>query len=306
MKRKSAILAVLLNYISIGLGQIYAGRFRRGVRFIAVSLILCLAAFTLIISRSALSVYLLYGLFVIVLAFATFVLLDAYRCARRFNIDNDTVKNRFNSAYIVLILIFIVIDIVINPFDLSDFIIERYVQLFKVPSAAMEPAIIPGDFIVVEKRGYKNKIPERGEITVFVYPSDTTKSFLKRCVAVPGDTLEMRDRVLYINSVSQNEPYVHHIDSVVRRDENRFYGVQKFFWQNEYLVDDLTKQPGNNYRPTRDNFGPLIVPESKYFCLGDNREYSADSRFWGFVHKRLTIGRPLKIYWPPGRVRLIE
>jgi len=192
------------------------------------------------------------------------------------------------------------------------------VQAFKIPTGSMEGTLLVGDYLLVNKMVYGAKTPRkvpllnlklptirlpgldnprRCDIVVFEYPKDRDMDFVKRCVAVGGDTVEMRDKVLYINSVPQNEPYVQQIDPVVRRDENRFHSTQNFFWQNEYLVDELAKQPGNNYRPTRDNFGPLIVPEGKYFCLGDNRDYSSDSRFWGFVDEELIKGRPLILYY---------
>ena len=192
------------------------------------------------------------------------------------------------------------------------------VQAFKIPTGSMESTLLVGDYLLVNKMVYGAKTPrkvplldvklpiirfpgidhpQRGDIVVFEYPKDRDMDFVKRCVAVGGDTVEMRDKVLYINSVPQNEPYVQQIDPVVRRDENRFHSFQSYLWQNEYLVDELAKRPGNNYRPTRDNFGPLIVPEGNYFCLGDNRDYSSDSRYWGFVDEGLIKGRPLILYY---------
>ena len=191
------------------------------------------------------------------------------------------------------------------------------VQAFKIPTGSMENTLLVGDYLLVNKMVYGAKTPRklplvdlelptirlpgfddprRGDIVVFEYPKDRDLDFVKRCVAVGGDTVEMRDKVLYVNSVPQPEPYVQQVDPSIRRDENRFYNAENFFWQNEYLVDGL-EFSGMNYRPTRDNFGPLVVPEGKYFCLGDNRDYSSDSRFWGFVDEELIKGRPLILYY---------
>ncbi|MFC1613672.1 signal peptidase I [Gemmatimonadota bacterium] len=191
------------------------------------------------------------------------------------------------------------------------------VQAFKIPTGSMEKTLLVGDYLLVNKMVYGAKTPrklplldlelpiiqfpgfdtpQRGDIVVFEYPKDRDMDFVKRCVAVSGDTVEMRDKVLYINSIPQSENYIQQIDPTIRRDENRFYGSNKFAWQVEYLVDELRQHP-QEYRPTRDNFGPLVIPQGKYFCLGDNRDYSSDSRFWGFVDQVLIKGRPMLLYF---------
>ncbi|MBN2289699.1 MAG: signal peptidase I [Candidatus Glassbacteria bacterium] len=192
------------------------------------------------------------------------------------------------------------------------------VQAFTIPTGSMERTLLVGDYLLVNKMVYGAKTPRklpllalelpilrlpgletprRGEIVVFEYPKDRDMDFVKRCVAVGSDTVEMRDKVLYINSIPQSEPYIQQVDPTIRRDENRFYSIDSFAWQKEYLVPEALFRLDGEYRPTRDNFGPLVVPEGKYFCLGDNRDYSNDSRFWGFVDERLIKGRPLILYY---------
>jgi len=193
-------------------------------------------------------------------------------------------------------------------------------QAYHVPSGSMERTLLPGDFLLVNKAvfgsaspsrvpltqvklpsfrlpGYER--PERGDVLVFEFPLDRTQEYVKRCVAVGGDTVAMRDKVLYINGVRQEEPYAQHVDPEVRRERNRLFEPNKFSWQLDYIVEGL--EPDSSYdprqHPTRDNFGPLVVPAGKFFCLGDNRDTSSDSRFWGFVDRELIKGRPLILYF---------
>lgn len=200
------------------------------------------------------------------------------------------------------------------------FVVRPFIlQAYHVPTGSMENTLMTGDFLLVNKAafggcsprhlpffdveiprfrlpGYEE--PSRGDILVFEYPYDRSQDFVKRCVALGGDTVEMRDKVLYVNGVRQEEPFARHADNRVRRDFNRLYDANIFAWQFDYLIgDDKREAARSEYRPTRDNFGPLIVPAGKYFCLGDNRDSSSDSRFWGFVDREMIRGRPLMLYF---------
>ena len=192
------------------------------------------------------------------------------------------------------------------------------VQAYHVPTGSMEKTIFIGDFLLVNKLAYGGVSPHeipftdfelphfrmpgydspaRGDIVVFEPPFEAPADYVKRCVAVGGDTVEMRDKVLYINHKPQNETYVHHADPRIRGQANRLFGVSNFSWQYDYLTGEKKEELGGHYNPTRDNFGPLVVPEGKYFCLGDNRDLSSDSRFWGFVDRELIKGRPVLIHF---------
>ena len=169
-------------------------------------------------------------------------------------------------------------------------IIRAYIiQAFKIPSGSMIPTLVIGDHILVTKFIYGTKIPfsdksilvfkqpGKGDIIVFKYPEDPKKDFIKRVVAAGGDTLEERNKIIYVNGKEVTEPYAYHGDSFVR--------------------------PRGD---PRDNFGPLIVPENKVFVMGDNRDQSFDSRYWGFVDIKAIKGKALIIYWswdPGNRLR---
>jgi signal peptidase I len=161
-------------------------------------------------------------------------------------------------------------------------VIRAYViQAFKIPSGSMIPTLLIGDHILVNKFIYGTKIPftdrrilvfkkpERGDIIVFKYPENPKKDFIKRVIGTGGDVIEERNKTVYVDRKALIEPYVQHTDSIIK--------------------------PGGN--DPRDNFGPLIVPRGKVFVMGDNRDQSYDSRYWGFVDLKEIKGKALIIYW---------
>ena len=174
------------------------------------------------------------------------------------------------------------------------------VEAFKIPTASMESTLLVGDFLVVNKAVYGAGIPgtslhlpafakpERGDVIVFAPPHDPGRHYVKRVVGVPGEVLEMRAKQLYVNDQLLQEPYVRYVDP--RRDE--FHPGMS--WQADFLARDGDVA---SYRPTRDSWGPIQVPEDSYFVLGDNRDNSEDSRYWGFVRQDSVRGRPWFVYY---------
>ena len=176
------------------------------------------------------------------------------------------------------------------------------VEAFKIPSGSMEKTLLVGDFLLVNKMVYGAEVPftgkhlpairhpRRGDVIVFQWPVDPTKNFVKRLVGVPGDTLAMVDGVLSVNGVPQHERYVSHTDPP-EIDPT----AADFEWQKKYLVN--TAQAASGPPPSRNNWGPLVVPKDEYFVLGDNRDNSLDSRYWQFVPDSLIRGRPMFVYY---------
>ncbi len=158
------------------------------------------------------------------------------------------------------------------------------VQAFKIPSGSMIPTLLIGDHILVNKFLYGTKIPftdkkilvfrkpEKGDIIVFEYPVNPEKDFIKRVVATEGDIIEEKEKVVYINDKAIEESYIQHSDNNIR-------------FNSEFGMNP------------RDNFGPITVPEEKVFVMGDNRDASYDSRYWGFVDLKSIKGKALIIYW---------
>lgn len=197
----------------------------------------------------------------------------------------------------------------IFPLAVALFLVLRtfVVEAYKIPSASMEHTLLVGDFLLVNKLVYGAEIPfagarlpairapQRGDVIVFEYPIDPSKSFVKRLVGLPGDTVAMRDGQLRRNGVSPNEQYVQHIEPNVDPL------ADEFRWQSAYRVaGPFEAQPigrDSLYRPSRNNWGPLVVPPHHFFVLGDNRDNSLDSRYWGFVPDSALRGTPLFVYY---------
>jgi signal peptidase I len=159
---------------------------------------------------------------------------------------------------------------------LALFIRAFVVQAFKIPSGSMEPTLLVGDHILVNKFIYGIKIPYlqatlipicdpgQGDIIVFIYPEDKSKDFIKRVIGIPGDKIQMQGKQVLVNDLPLDDKY-------------GFY-------------DEKT---GGSSR----SFGPVVVPKDHYFVMGDNRDHSLDSRFWGFVPSTAIKGKAFIIYW---------
>ncbi|MBF0516628.1 MAG: signal peptidase I [Nitrospirae bacterium] len=169
---------------------------------------------------------------------------------------------------------------IVTALLLALFIRAFVIQAYKIPSGSMETTLLVGDQLLVNKFIYgvmipftETKIlmlnhPKKGDIIVFKYPEDLNRDFIKRVIAVGGDIVEVVDKEVYVNHVKLVEPFTQHTDTSMR-----------------------------NGIPPRDNMEPRRVPEGKYFVMGDNRDNSQDSRFWGFVDENLVRGKAMVIYW---------
>ncbi len=194
------------------------------------------------------------------------------------------------------------------PAAIALFLVLRavLVEAYKIPSGSMESTLLVGDFLLVNKLVYGATIPltslrlpavrepKRGDVVVFEWPTDQSKNFVKRLVALPGDTVSMQQGVLLLNGVEQDERYVVHTDPGVDPT------AEDFRWQRGYVVrtaSAATELTPRSYRPSRNNWGPLVVPNHHFFVLGDNRDNSLDSRYWGFVPDSLVRGTPIVVYY---------
>ena len=174
---------------------------------------------------------------------------------------------------------------------LTIFIRTFVVQAFRIPSGSMENTLLVGDFLFVNKFIYGANVPftdielpavrepRRGDVIVFKYPVDTRKDFIKRVIGLPGDKLEIRDKVVYINDQPLDESYAHFSAGRIR---------------SRGLNDARVFPSGTG---NKDNYGPIEIPPGKLFMMGDNRDNSDDSRFWGFLDESLIKGKAILIYW---------
>jgi len=179
------------------------------------------------------------------------------------------------------------------------FVITFVVQAFQIPTQSMENTLLVGDYLLVNKLCYGEPGPgdrlmpyqkiARGDIIVFHYPVDPTQHFVKRVIGLPGDRLRMVNKKVYINGKPLNEPYVRYLEPPNDAFRDNFPRVDipaprlegEWWLEMRKLVED----------------GQLIVPDGHYFVMGDNRDDSEDSRYWGFVPRGNIIGKPLLIYW---------
>jgi signal peptidase I len=200
------------------------------------------------------------------------------------------------------------IEVILTAFILYLIIVTFVIQSFHIPSSSMEPTLKIGDRLFASKFSYGLSLPftdkkvfqrhpKRGDIIVFRYPGDPYcrlslrliapviriltfkrinpdphKDYIKRLVGLPGESLEIREGKVYINDKPLNEPYAFH------------------------SIEDLSFN----------HYGPVTVPSDSYFMMGDNREHSSDSRYWGFLERKYIKGRALFIYWPPNRIGIIR
>jgi signal peptidase I len=171
---------------------------------------------------------------------------------------------------------------------LALFIRTFVVQAFKIPTGSMEENLLIGDHLLVNKFVFgpsasaveRAVLPmaslKRGEVVVFKYPEEPDRDFIKRVIGLPGETVELREKKVYINGTPLNEPYVHFLAPP------RVGGTEF----NEVTSYDV-----------RERYGPVTVPPNQYFVMGDNRDNSQDSRYWGFLPRELVKGKALVIYW---------
>ena len=206
-------------------------------------------------------------------------------------------------------------------------------QPFSIPSGSMKPELLVGDYLFVSKFAYGysryslpfepdlfegriwSDLPERGDVVVFKHPRHDAcsrgpleriggfflslagvvqanlgdcRDYIKRVVGLPGDTLEMHDKLLMVNGERLDEPWAIHID------RNRDAVHPGMRWQGNHLI---AGRPIDGYAPSRDTWGPIVVPPERFFVLGDNRDNSEDSRYWGWVDRDRIRGRPWFVYY---------
>jgi signal peptidase I len=178
------------------------------------------------------------------------------------------------------------------------FLTTTLVQAFVIPTGSMEDTLLVGDHLLVDKLAYapagpisKYVLPyrdvKRGDIIVFRYPVEISQTFVKRCMGVPGDRIRLVNKQVYLNDVKLDEPYKYHKTEYIDSYRDNFPGEPN---ANVYpgAVDMLQRHVVN---------GEVVVPPNYYFAMGDNRDSSLDSRYWGFVPRENIIGKPLIIYW---------
>jgi signal peptidase I len=227
-----------------------------------------LVGFPLVYIVSSFLLVKFYGLIlylIILVGFFIFIVIDAVRGAKRMK---EMELKPFNKWYIYLI-IFLMSNVAVIPL-LGSAIRNNIIQAYEIPSSAMEPTLLVGDCLIADRRIYKSQKPQRGDIIIFEFPKDPSKNFIKRVVGLEGEKVEIIDNKIYIN---------------------------------DKLLDDRWGHFTKGLHPL-DTFGPVIVLKESLFVLGDNRNNSQDSRFWGFVNVEKVRGKAIYLYWAKNKSRI--
>jgi len=273
-KRKPWV-AGLLSLLVLGLGHAYSGQAKRGACLYCVLWVIVLGAGIITVSLptplniAATAIFIVVGLSVYL-----YVIIDSVRTARKIG-DTYHLK-AYNRWYFYVAVV--VLSGFVAPTTIGRVMV---VQAYVTPAGSMIPTLQVGDHILVNKLSYGVHIPfrsgyiaryskpKRGDVVAYVYPKDRSKVFVHRVIGVEGDLVEIRKKNIFINGKPLNDPYGHFVDKGLSQGWMQF----------------------------RDNYGPERVPENNIFVLGDNRDRSHDSRFWGFVDFKDVKGKAFVIYW---------
>lgn len=265
-------LAALLNFFVPGLGALYCGR-----TYLALILLLSFV----VVYHLAIFVFLfldvppfnvIIGL-VLVVSLYVFLIIHGIVTARKTNRSgfNRRAYNRWY-AYLLSIVVWVYVGTEICP------AFGEY-EAFSVPTSSMENSLLLGDYIMADMGAYVRQGPDRGDIIIFLYPVDRKTKYLKRCVAGPGDTVSVQDKMLYVNGERfPDRGYALYVDTTISGQQN----IQP-------------RRPDGS--SSRDNYGPEVMPDDSYFVLGDNRDNSYDSRYFGPVARDLILGKLVRVHW---------
>lgn len=260
--KRNPFIAMALSIVLPGLGQVYNVQLKKGL---ICYLVFFLSDIIILATRLATHFYGTVALIGIPIFIRLFAVADAIVIAVK---SRQARLKRYNRWYYYLLFLIVAagmslaIAVYIKPKSAS-------VRAFKLPTAAMNPTLLVGDRIITELEPYKHERPKRGDIIVFKYPGDPERDFIKRIIAVEGDTIQSIDKVIFLNDAPLDEPYAIHRDSEIK--------------------------PGGD--DPRDNFGPYVIPDGTLFVMGDNRDETYDSRYWGYVRADEVIGKAIYIYW---------
>jgi signal peptidase I len=259
-KKRKPMLSALLSIVCPGLGQMYNGQLLKGIIIYLISFSLF---FLIFLTGFQVKFYGLIFILALSISGLLFIMGDALIIALK---KKEIALRPYNRWYFYVL--FVILGFAIS--EIPDIALKAPpfsgIKAYKFPSGSMIPTLLVGDHIIVNS--YSDGI-KRGDIIVFRYPTDPRKSFIKRVIAIEKDVIEGKNKKIFVNDKEIPEPYILRSNNIIRT-----------------IRDD-----------TRDNFGPLNLPRNKVFVMGDNRDQSYDSRYWGFVDMRDTKGKALYIYW---------
>ncbi len=261
-------IAGFLSYFVPGLGQIYNGQAEKGLLLyslfsIWISLFVTLTLNTI---KSSFSQFLFIALFTTLIVYLTawaLVIFEAIRTAEKTKKDfRLKVYNRWYYYFLAIILVQFI------NYALRDTIKRAILKPYRITSISMAPTLLDGDNVFTDPMTYSNRNPQRGDVIVLSSPDNDNTAFIKRIIGMPGDTLQIINKAVFINRKKLDEKYAVYLDPVTHTRD----------------------------RHNRDHFGPVVIHPNSYFVMGDNRDYSYDSRHWGNVARENIIGKTGIIY----------
>jgi signal peptidase I len=266
-------LAGPMSLVTPGLGQWYCDRKARAAVFLGGHLLLTASTLFLIVTLPPQFAPLNVAMPVLfLLGWQVVGMVDAIACARR---TPSSARLGVWTRWYACVVLFVLMNILVLPFW-AKYAVGPWIRTFKIPTGGMEPTVLRGDWLLAVNWAYNPREPffghlltaprppARGDIVTFPFPEDPTRTFMKRVIGLPGETVEVRGRTVYIDGEALVEPYVQFI-----------------------APDDVQ----------RSDWGPETIPTRSVFVLGDNRDNSRDSRFWGYVKREDVLGRAVVIYW---------
>lgn len=259
-RRRKWWAAALLTVLLPGLGQVYNGQVKKGLLFFCI-----IWLWFVVLWATAGLAFAPFNIIIPVLVFLSayiYILRDAIIIARR--IGELYQLKIYNKWYLYLLAI------VISALIQSPVIKHTLIEAYKIPAGSMQPTLLVGDYILADKLTYRFKNPNQGDIIIFKFPGNLKQNYIKRLIATEGQVVEIRNKKVYVDGKLGVEP------------------------PNSKYTDQTASTIGN---PNRDNFGPYRVPKGHLFVMGDNRDNSYDSRFWGPLDRRLVLGKAKTIHW---------
>jgi signal peptidase I len=265
IRKRNPLLAAILYLVNAGLGFLYVGKPVLAVIFALISIFLIgLTTWT----GLAFYPHSFYAAVAIIFSISILGLVWVITCALR---SKPEPLKKYQRWYFYIGL-FLVAVILFQPLLANRDQVFGY-DMFRFPSGSMADTLLNGDYVIVNTWAYRNDDPNRGDVIVFRFPGDRTIKYLKRIIAIGGDTIEMKDGMTLVNNIAIKEPYL-----------NKKY----------------------TERTETDHFPPAVVPKDHYFVLGDNRDHSNDSRYWGFVPASDVLGKTEFVWFSYGKAEGIR
>lgn len=281
--RRRPSVAVVLSLLLPGLGHVYSGNLRTAWRaaLLLAGVVAAAYACAAYLPGGSLNTIVLFGG---PLAVWIAVAASAHRTARR--AASDYALKPFNRwwAYATVAALFILVD----QTAYRPLLYRLVARPYRSPSSSMEPTVLTGEFFFARHAPRSLSSVQRRDLIAFESVTEPGVSVMKRVVGLGGDTLQMRQDTLVVNGSAQVEPFTQHIDPGGDAPS------PDMVWQASYLLPGVDRLA---YRPSRSNWGPIVVPPNRCFVLGDNRHNSYDSRYWGFVPADRIRGRALRVYF---------